>query len=127
MTINTFLVLCLPLVPLFIPIAFAACAWVYQQMRDSLPEKQRAIIDHVAYLAISYVEQLYSSAGSTNKKDIAMQAAANMFEELNLPFPQALCSAAIEAAVREMNVIQSKYNSPHDADPNPLARNAAHA
>lgn len=125
MTINTFLALCLPLVPLFIPIVFAACAWVYQETAGHTPQQQRAMIGRVAWFAISYVEQLYSSAGSANKKEIAMQAAESMFDELNVPFPRALTSAAIEAAVREMNAEQGKVQQ--EADPNPLAVDAQHA
>ncbi|MBV9688131.1 MAG: hypothetical protein JO202_00300 [Ktedonobacteraceae bacterium] len=122
--ITTFESIFLPLVPLFAPLIIAACVWAYHDITSRLPEKQRATIDHIAYLASCYVEQLYADAGSANKKDMAMQMAASMLAELKLPgnYPT-LLSAAIEAMVREMNAGKDATH----AAVNPLARGAEHA
>jgi LL-H family phage holin len=114
----------LPLVPLVLPLIIAVCVWAYHDITSRLPEKQRATIDHIAYLATSCVEQLYADAGSAHKKDLAMQMATSMLAELKLPgsYP-ALLSAAIEAAVHEMN---AGKDTPH-AQANPLAPGAEHA
>ncbi|MBV9019452.1 MAG: hypothetical protein JOZ71_01925 [Ktedonobacteraceae bacterium] len=122
--LNTFFLIFLPLVPFFVPLIIAVCVWAYHDITSRLPSAQRATIDHIAYLAASYVEQLYAEAGSTNKKGMAMEIASSMLAELKLPgnYPT-LLSAAIEAAVREMNAGKDATH----AEVNPLARGAEHA
>jgi hypothetical protein len=88
--------LAIALFPLLVGIA----AWLYQQLIQRLPDRQREALSQFAHMAVLSTEQLYSDLSGSGKKEEAMNALAAIFKSFGLPVPGTTAlSAAIEAEV----------------------------
>lgn len=89
-------------------------AYLYQWGLQRLPEAMRAHIADLADMAVRDIEQKYSagSPGKEIKKQEAMQLLLSLCQSLRLPLDVMHASAAIEAAVFTLGLIQQQAPAP---------------
>ena len=94
------------------PVLVALCAWLYQWSMQRLPERQRASLEQFARIATSKIEQVFPTAGSANKKQLATGLVEDLFKSFHLPTPDPrVIDAAIESAVLAINRMQDSKTS----------------
>ena len=92
------------IIVLLMPVIFAVAWWLFSWIEQRLPEKQRAAFKDFVDIAVKNVEQEIDNMPSSQKKEAAIRIVEPLFEAFKLPVPDAaVISAAIEAAVFEMN------------------------
>ena len=105
-----------------LPFATALAVWLSRLLLQRLPENQRAALDQFVKYAVQNVEQVYTNAGSDQKKTLAATLIADMFQAFHLPVPpKSAIDAAIESTVFEINQLPAQQAA--KADINPLAPN----
>lgn len=102
----------LALIPYVVPSVIGLAVYVYHQIFQALPQKQRDALEQLATPIVQMVEQVYGSQPDQAKKAEAVNAIKLGFKALNLPVPDdALMNAFIESAVFEMNRLKSNTNT----------------
>jgi len=90
------------------PIILALIVYIYHQVWQRIPEKQRNALEQLATPIVQMVEQQYQNASPQEKKDAALHAISLAFTAFNLPEPDdAVINAFIESAVFEMNRLKA--------------------
>lgn len=87
-------------------IAIAGAALAYQNMLQRLPDNVRAQVEGLAQMATQAIEQRYANsqaATGRGKKQDAMDILIQICNSLHIPLDVTHASAAIEAAVFQMN------------------------
>jgi LL-H family phage holin len=102
----------LALIPYAVPSAIGLIVYIYHQVFQRLPQKQRDALEQLATPVVQMVEQSYGSQSPLQKKEEAMAAIKLGFKAFGLPAPNdELISAFIESAVFEMNRLRSNTNT----------------
>lgn len=88
--------------------AFSGATYAYQWGVQRLPASMRAHINDLAQTAVQAIEQKYQngSPGGALKKQEAMRLLLSLCQSLKLPIDTAHASAAIEAAVFALNLLE---------------------
>ena len=94
--------------------AFSGATYLYQWGVQRLPTAMRTHINDLAQTAVQAVEQKYkdNSPGGALKKQEAMQLLLSLCQSLKLPIDAAHASAAIEAAVFALNLLEPSTTPP---------------
>lgn len=95
------------LTSIIICMAVAEAAYLYQVTVQRLPQSVRAHVQALAGTVVAAIEQKYNtgSPGRTIKKQEAMQMLLTVCQSLKIPLDTTHASAAIEAAVYELNML----------------------
>jgi hypothetical protein len=106
-----------------LPFAVALAVWLAKLLLQLLPENQRVALDQFVKYAVQNVEQVYTNAGSDQKKTLAAALIADMFQAFHLPVPpKSAIDAAIESTVFEINQLPAQQEAKADINPlKPLA------
>ncbi len=101
------------LMPYVVPSLIGLSVYIYHQVFQALPLKQREALEHLASPAVQMVEQMYKNVPSEQKKATALHAIELGFQAFNLPEPDnAVINAFIESAVFEMNRLKPAQRPP---------------
>jgi LL-H family phage holin len=102
----------LALMPYVVPSLIGLCVYIYHQVFQALPEKQREALEQLAAPAVQMVEQMYANIPPDQKKAAAIHAIELGFQAFKIPAPDdAIINAFIEAAVFEMNRLKPSTNT----------------
>jgi LL-H family phage holin len=97
---------------LLFPLLGLLAFYLYQLLVQKLPAQQRAALEQFAKQAVLSIEQQYLSTLGPDKKIMARTLIINVFKAFNLPVPpNYVIDMAIEAAVKEMNMILKSPSS----------------
>lgn len=103
----------LALIPYIVPSIIALLVYVYHQMFQRMPQKQRDALDQLATPIVQMVEQVYKNASPEEKKAAALHTIDLAFKAFNIPEPDsAIINAFIESAVYELNRMQPNTTPP---------------
>lgn len=98
----------LALIPYVVPSVLGLIVYIYHQVWQRTPEKQRHALEQLATPIVQMVEQQYKDATPQQKKEAALHAISLAFTAFNLPEPDdAVINAFIESAVFEMNRLKA--------------------
>jgi len=98
----------LALIPYVVPSVIGLIVYVYHQVWQRIPEKQRDALEQLALPIVQMVEQQYKDASPEQKKEAALHTISLAFTAFNLPEPDdAVINAFIESAVFEMNRLKT--------------------
>lgn len=103
----------LALIPYIVPSIIALIIYIYHQMFQRLPQKQRDALDQLATPIVQMVEQVYKNATPEEKKAAALHTIDLAFKAFGIPEPDsAIINAFIESAVYELNRMQPNTTPP---------------
>lgn len=109
------------IIPLVFPPLVALSALLYQHLLQTVPAKQREIVEKVINTVVAAIEQTApATVRNQEKKQAAMNMASEMLAHLNIKASPATLSAMIEAAVYSIN--QGKDAQTNVVQPSPLAQ-----
>jgi Bacteriophage holin of superfamily 6 (Holin_LLH) len=99
------------LASIIVAAVIATAAYIYQILLQKMPANVRIQVEHIAGMVVQATEQRYSDsqvATGRDKKQAAMDALSQICSALHIPLDVMHASAAIEAAVYELNQAQQQ-------------------
>jgi LL-H family phage holin len=101
-----------------LPFLSLLAAYIFKIISKKLPENQLRALHQLSTYAVHMVEQIYSNAPGTQKKELATQTLMQLFSDFNLPVPSAQAiHSAIESALLLMNNLPQIAQTKDQANP----------